>query len=219
MEIKRKTIQNQRISYLGALESLKKRVFISSSFNVSDDVLDSCYSSAFEAARSGYNIIAIPFSKCADAIEAGAIDGKSSISYVFPCGLKRVKRQYINKTLITSGTAISAEEDDEAISYVNVLKAKSIAAYFSDIVISGDISAKTKRDALHLVSALDEGRDVAILRSALSSKILRELVAEGAPVINTFSDFLIEPKCYLYPRRDGFYGFGERKFGIIKINE
>ena len=76
MEIKRKTIQNQRISYLGALESLKKRVFISSSFNVSDDVLDSCYSSAFEAARSGYNIIAIPFSKCADAIEAGAIDGK-----------------------------------------------------------------------------------------------------------------------------------------------
>ncbi len=213
------TPDNQRVSYLGNLFTSRKRVFISTPHKASKAIIEKCYVSAFEAALSGYNVIFIPFSPSSDAIEKGILDGKGSISYIFPCGFERVRRKYLHNLVITSGVGISIEAGDVNVSYKSVLRAKAAAAYFSDVVMAADENIKSYSDAEYLKLALDMGRDVAIMKSALSSPILQDYAKSGAPVIDSFSDFLISPKHYLYRRDDGIYGYDKRKFGILSLDE
>ncbi len=213
------TPDNQRISYIGNLFSTHKRVFISAPYNASKSIIEKCYASAFEAALSGYNVIFIPFSPSSDAIEKGIVDGRGSISYIFPCGFDKVRKKYLHNLIITSGVGISVEEDGENVSYKSVIRAKSVAAYFSDVIIAADENMKSSNEAEYLKLALDMGRDVAILKSALSSALLQDYAKSGAPIIDSFSDFLIEPKHYLYRRDDGIYSYDKRKFGILTLDE
>lgn len=213
------TPDNERISYLGNLFTTRKRVFISTPYKASKAIIEKCYVSAFEASLSGYNVLFIPFSPSSDAIEKGIVDGKGAISYIFPCGFNSVRRKYLHNLVITSGVGISVENDDENVSYKSVMRAKSVAAYFSDVVICADENIKINKDAEHIKAALDMGRDVAVLKSALSSSILQDYAKSGAPVIDSFSDLLISPKYYLYRRDDGVYSYDKRKFDILSFDE
>ncbi len=217
MEKNRIVINGISLSYYGRIPS-KKRIFIASAYK-SSRTLRSLYMTAFEAVRNGYSVLFIPFSESAEAIESGVLDASGPINYILPSGLGKTSRRMLYKAMITSGSAISAEEDEKKITAETVKRAKNAGAMISDAIIAADDMLGRKGYSGYIDNALDMGISVAVLRDALTSVKLREYAASGAPVIGTFSDFLSLPKCYLYRADDGTYSFRGEKFAIMKLTD
>ena len=215
MEKKKLAINGADLSYYGRIPE-KKRIFIAAAYK-STKALKSLYITAFEAVSNGYSVFFIPFSEGADAIEKGVLDASGSINYILPSGLGKTSRRMLYKAMITSGSAISAEEDDERISAEAVRRAKDVGAVISDAVILADDRLGRNGYSGYIDRALDIGISAAVLRDALSSPKLREYAQSGAPIIGTFSDFLSLPRCYLYSAEHGTYFFRGEKFAIMKL--
>ena len=69
-----------------------------------------------------------------------------------------------------------------------------------------------------LENALNSGKDIAILKSALFSKKIREVAREGACVIDSFSSFLSDAVYLTYPKEKGEYKIQNREFDIMRLD-
>ncbi len=207
-------VNGREIFYFGRIPS-SRCIFIASAYR-SRIVSKSLYVSAFEAVMNGYDVLFMPFSENADAIESGVMDAGGHLNYILPSGFSRTGRIILHKAMVTAGSAITAEEDGTIACRESANRARSLGSALSDCVIVAD--DRIRRNGIgYIDEALDMGKDIAILKDALASGILREYAKAGAPVIGSFSDLLSLPRCILYPESDGRYGFRGDKFDMIKL--
>ena len=71
------------------------------------------------------------------------------------------------------------------------------------------------RDAGAAEAVLDEGKDIAILRSSLKSRAGRLLATEGCPVVDSFSSFASGEKCIVYKVKNGRFSFLGEQYDFL----
>ncbi|MGN1189511.1 MAG: hypothetical protein ACI4SL_03850, partial [Candidatus Ornithospirochaeta sp.] len=121
-----------------------------------------------------------------------------------------------SRCLVTGGGVISTVEDDDLFSIEALSSSRSLAESLSRATIMGSENLGSVPISLSL--SLNEGKEVAILESALNGKGMRNLAREGALIIRTFSDFLSSPRYITYPDKKGKYGIMGERFGILNLD-
>ncbi len=177
---------------------------------------ESVYISAVEALLNGYDIAYIPHMYLSQAVEKAVLDTTAGSLYSFlPKGLGSVSHSTLSRALVTGGGALSIVENDAFYSFEALLGVTYLASSMSKASLL--CFFRGKRVPLFVDSALGEGKSVAVLRSALISHPMRELVKEGAESVDTFSSFLSSPKAVAYPRDGGSYGIFSSRWDIMRL--
>ncbi len=214
-EIFRSDFNGITLNYIGSLPSGKTVFFY---YGKCEDgrVLESVYISALEAIENGYNVLYMPELYLSRAVEKAFIDIPHGSMFSFvPRGLENVRRSTLSRALVTDGGTISIVEDDATFSYEALDGARYIASSFADGIVLCSHSGRNLPS--FLTGALDEGKSVCVLRSALTSPALRELVRDGAEVVDSFSSFLVSPRTVVYPSEGGKYGIERHRFNIMRL--
>lgn len=177
---------------------------------------EAVYISAVEALLNGYDVAYIPHMFLSSAVEKAVTDTTSGSLYSFlPKGLGSVSHATLSRSLVTGGGALSIVEDDAFYSFEALLGVTYLAASMSKASVL--CSFRGKRLPSFVDSALNEGKSVAVLRTALLSYPLRNLVKEGAESIDTFSSFLSSPSAIAYPKEGGSYGIFSSRWDIMRL--
>lgn len=206
---------NITVRYIGELPK-KRSVFFSFSKGATEEQRISVYISAIEAFLNGYDVIYIPERSLSECVEKAARDSlKGSIYAFFPKGLDNISPTRLRPPLISGGGVLSILENDAFFSF-EALKGTMYTA--SSMSAATVLFSYKGRYCPHFIDdALFEGKDIAVIRSALEDRVLRELVRDGAEMIDSFSSFLINKKAFLFPRENGPYGIDGHHFDIIKL--
>ncbi len=210
------TVGGFPVLYYGELPK-DRCVYISSSSSMDSETEKYLYASSLEAALMGYEVIYIPTLKKDDPIKNGVFDGKGTLHAIIPFGLYRSNKRDISQIIIHGGSVIS-ESLEDSFSLERLERAKLIASAFADSIVVGE-RLWLKRIGEYIEQSLDNGKDVAVLKSVLGSHYLNDLVLNGAPAITTFSDFIINPPLFIYPHENGRYSQKGFCFDIISYGD
>lgn len=203
------------IRYIGALPG-EKTVFLSGGKSMGRDGIVSMYRSSLEAAANEWSVSYIPGLKYSEAVERGLYErDKGSLFAFVPMGIKCASLSLISRCLVTGGGVISTVSDDSIFSLEALSSCRSLAHSLSRATIIGN--ENLSYIPYSILSALDEGRDVGVLESALNGRGIRNLVREGCPIVKSFSDFLRDPRYISFPSSKGKYGIMGEKFGIMDM--
>ncbi len=203
------------VRYIGSLPG-EKTVFFAYGRGGSREERRSVYISALEALSSGYSIIYTPSLYLSWAVEKAARDTVMSSIFAFcPEGLESVKDRVISDSLITGGGAVSIVENDAVFSYEAMLGKDYLASSMCSALVM--CSFRGRRIPHFVDTALSEGKSLCVLRTGLSYPPLRELVREGAEVVDSFSSFLSSPSVFVYPSENGIYGIEDERFDIMSV--
>lgn len=178
--------------------------FIGKSFpNDEDRAIISTYSS--EACLNGYTITLRSFFGSDYFAIKGANQAGGRVRVLLDMGLSVAIKKYryiLSSILINDGQILSPFEPYELKSNLTMKLCDSLISHIPLLVFF----SFTKREYELAVKALDLGGDIVIHRNALKYKEARRLVAEGAPVTDSFTDLLEKcgktPKGYLYWDKD-----------------
>ncbi len=183
----------------------------------SERSLASVYISALEALLSGYSICYIPQLYLSRAVEKAARDTLTGSVYAFfPKGLGNVSPSLLSLPLISGGGAVSIVENDAFFSYEALLGISYVASEMSDAVLLCSFNGKYFPHFID--TSLSSGKSLSVLRSALSSAVLRTLVREGCEAVDSFSSFLKNPSVIAYPEENGIYGIESLRFDIMRVH-
>lgn len=174
------------------------------------------YISAVEAFLNGYDIAYIPSLFLSEAVEKAALDTSRGSLYSFlPKGIESVSNSTLSRSLITGGGALSIVENDAFYSF----EALRGVTYLASTLSRASVLCYYRGRSLpsFVDSTLSEGRMICVLRSALSSHVLRELVREGAEAVDSFSSFLSFPRYISFPRENGSYGISSSRWDIMRV--
>lgn len=135
----------------------------------------------------------------------GANQADGRVRVLLDMGLSIAIKKYryiLSSILINDGQILSPFEPDELQSNLTMKFCDSLISHIPLIVFF----SFSKREYDLAVKALDLGGDIVIHRNALKYREARRLVAEGAPVTDSFTDLLEKcgktPKGYLYWDKD-----------------
>lgn len=210
-----KMIQDNKVFFHGKYP-LKRNVFISSSKSISPIMRDSLYLAALESVKNGFDIVAIISHQRDDPIFKAVEDSDGVIHAVLPFGFDRISKKLLSKIIINGGSVISlCENGPFSIDLLN--RSKLIAASIADIILIGEDKIYKQTMDGYINYSIDEGKTVAILKSALASRDLRSLVYEGCPSVYSMTELLEFPKAIAYPSCKGRYGQGGVCFDIMKL--
>lgn len=216
LKIESYTYYGVEIRYIGELPD-DKTIFLSGGKTMGREGVISMYRSSLEAALEGWNVSYIPGLKYSEAVERGVYDTVKGALFAFiPMGIKCASHSLISRCLVTGGGVISTVEDDDLFSIEALSSSRSLAESLSRATIMGSENLGSVPISLSL--SLNEGKEVAILESALNGKGMRNLAREGALIIRTFSDFLSSPRYITYPDKKGKYGIMGERFGILDLD-
>lgn len=177
---------------------------------------ESVYISAVEALLSGYDIAYIPQLYLSLAVEKAAEDTPSGSLFSFlPKGIATVARSTLSRALVTGGGVLSIVENEAFYSFEALLGVTYLASSLSRAALMCHF--RGHRIPSFVDSALGEGKSIAVLKSALKSRPMRDLVREGAESVDTFSSFLSSPRYTAYPSEKGSYGTGTARWDIMRI--
>lgn len=194
----------------------KKGIFVSFLSKIKSGNEKHLYSTALEIALNGYDGVYIPGSRSSSIFEKGIEDGGGRLFQVLPFSFEKASRKSMSKALVSGGGVFTIFQD--SFSLDNLDKAKTIAALLSRAIIVAEDNERYRHPFNYIDAALSSGVELAVLKYALISPFARDLVIEGAPLIDSFSSFLSDPKYIAYERDVGFYGIEGVCFDIIKIN-
>ena len=174
----------------------------------------SFYRSALEASAEAMDVFYVPGIPSSEAVEKGTYEKYDGALFAFlPMGLKSVSSGLLSRCIITGGGVISPVSDDALFSLEALQAAMSVAAMMAQGTIVGREDMSFLPQFVH--AALDSGRDVAVLESALGGRAARNLVREGAERIDTLSSFLASPSFISYPDKKGKYGIMGERFSLL----
>lgn len=177
---------------------------------------ESVYISAVEALLSGYDIAYIPQLYLSSAVEKAASDTLRGSLYAFlPKGIATVSSSTLSRPLITGGGVLSIVENDAFYSFEALLGVTYLASSLSKAALMCHF--RGHRIPSFVDTALSEGKSIAVLKSALKSRPMRELVRDGAEAVDSFSSFLSFPRCTAYPSERGSYGIEASRWDIMKL--
>ena len=195
----------------------RKCIYISSSTKSGKENKKYLYASALEASLMGYDIAFIPSGGASDPIENGILDGEGRPHIILPKGIKKIHRKTISRAILFGGSVISGTKDGD-FSIENLMLAKYIASTLSDALVIGE-SVLDSQYGYYILNMLDDGKDISVLKTSLGSKFLNSLVLDGCQAINSFSDFVKEPLCFVYPSDRGRYSQEGFCFDIIRYGD
>ena len=220
--MKRKKLQidsfsyyGMEIRYIGSLPE-KDTVFLSGGKGMGKEGIVSMYRSSLEAAANNWNVSYLPGLEYSEAVEKGIFEKDRGALYAFiPMGLNCASLGLISRCLITGGGVISPVADDSLFSLSALSASRSLAQSLSRATILG--GENLSYIPFSVVSALDEGREVAVLESALNGKGMRNLIRDGALIVQSFSGFLSDPRYISFPDKKGKYGILGENFGLLEM--
>ena len=199
----------------GAFPS-SRTIFFSSGKKTGKKGILSLYRSALEAVANGWNVAYIPGFPSSAAIEMGVYEKEGGSLFAFiPMGMGSVSRSLLSRCLVTGGGVISVVEDEATFSMEALNGACSVAATVSDATLVATENLRITPN--YLVSALDEGRCVGVLESALNGKSARNLVRDGALTVSTLSGLLLSPRYITYPDKNGKYAIMGERFTLMDV--
>lgn len=174
------------------------------------------YISALEALMNGYDIIYKPQLYLSPAIEKAALDSLcGAIFPIYPKGLETMSKHELGKSLITGGGALSIVENDAYYSFSALLASDYLASALSRAAV---LCSYNGRYCPHFVDdLLMNGKSLCVLKTGLTSPVLRALIREGAESCDTFSSFLSSPRYIAYPKKNGRYGIDGFHFDIMSV--
>ncbi len=210
---KRSSLGSFSFDYFGSLP--ENAIFFCCKLKSDLHLLDSLYLSALEAALNGFDVLYVSGNKASKAIESGVRDGLGRLFALIPFDIGRLYMNVASTILKSNGGLIVPTYHDDmnpndAINLIGVQIARAII-----LANSGSQSIKYLP---HIKYALDNSKDIAVLKDGLDSNALKSLVLDGCPLINSFSDFLSFPKAIGYRSDKGIYGKGSARFDIIYFN-
>lgn len=194
-----------------------RRVFLDYDSALGRDVEEAVFASCLEIMGSG-GIPVVSDKDSGPAFEALKCLWKPIVlfSSLGSGKLERKKRKEAGLVVSSGGAVVYADNQSVSYSRAGVLRCLHIASSFSDCVLFASDSRSRRLGLSHrLICALDEGKDIAVLRSALAVPALRSLASEGCPIACTYSDLLSDPACIAYRDSNGKYGYRGQCFGII----
>ncbi len=172
------------------------------------------YVSTLEAAIDRVEIITYGDNSCPSSILQGIDDGGGRLHFVSAAGIRRILERSIGKVrkiLLSGGSIISSS----AIGYDRT-KAEYLVSFLSSSVLSY-VGARHLHVSNPLFRALDEGKDVSILRSSLQSRAGRRLASEGCPVSSSFSSFSEFSGNVVYHSEEGRYSFLDERYDSFRF--
>ncbi len=194
----------------------EKTVFFHFTQGGSQREMESVYISSVEAFLNGYDVAYISGLALSSAVEKAAEDTFRGSLYSFlPKGLESVSSSTLSRSLVTGGGAMSIVENDSLYSFEALLGVTYLASSLSAATVMCSLSGR--RLPVFVDSALNEGKSVCVLKAALSSHPLRELVRDGAEAVDTFSSFLSSPVFISYPKKNGCYGISSSRWDIMRV--
>ncbi|MGN1164475.1 MAG: hypothetical protein ACI4S4_06715 [Candidatus Ornithospirochaeta sp.] len=189
-------------------------VFLAGGKDMGKKGIVSFYRSALEASAEAMDVFYVPGLPFAEAIEKGIYEKYEGSLFAFlPMGLESVSKALLSRCIITGGGVISPVEDRAFFSFEALRAAMSVAAMMAHGTIVGKEDMKGIPQFVY--SALDNGRDVAVLETTLCGKGARNLVREGAECVDTLSSFLSSPSYICYPDIKGKYGIMGERFSLL----
>lgn len=191
---------------------LRDTVLLSSFALSSRESSKELYISALEAALMNLEVVVYGERKGLSAVLKGVEDGKGRVHAVFSSGLSYVKEkdmETVRRVLLTGGSIISSS----ALSSSRQ-EARWLLPSLSSVSVSvvGGMAISSSHP---LIAMLDEGKDIAILRSSLKSRAGRLLATEGCPVVDSFSSFASGEKCIVYKVKNGRFSFLGEQYDFL----
>ena len=171
---------------------------------------EAMYISSLEAALSGFDIITEADEAGAISILSGAEDGGGRLFLSSSHGIRDYILRYpgrVRRLLLTGGGLFSCSAHGECRQGA---WAAAAALASSAFIFPGSIEAYRT-----LVSMLDSGKEAAIPRSSLSSRMARSLVLEGCPACDSLSSALALPSAIVYPDGRGRYAFRSKRYSAL----
>ncbi len=191
-------------------------VFLYTAKEVDPGILPCIFSFALEAFSSGWSIIVNGEYKTFYCVLDAAfqMDGRM-YAVLYEDVRNAMIRGRKRDVFILDGAYISDSSRGRGrLRGEDIARAGELALSLCDAVV-----AVNARNCRIFERALDLGRDVAILRPALSEPCLRRLAVEGAAVLDGFSSWLGLPSAYAFETEDGEFREREsaRRFSILRL--
>ena len=193
-------IGNSPVIFHGRLPSAGKSVLLASFSCMSRSIASSFFVSAFEAALSRIDVITK-----ADG------DGMSSVLCGTECGGGMRFPERMARILRTGGSVAAlspyGERRRDCLMLAQHLASSALFAAGNEV-----------SDSQHpIFSMLDDGKEIALLRSALEHPLSRRLAASGCPVTDSFSSFVPFPSHIVYPCAAGRFFFLGTRYGFMSL--
>ncbi len=214
-DIKASDYKGITVYSLGSLPG-EDTVFFHYSAGGGEREAESVYISAVEALLSGYDIAYIPQLYLSSAVEKALEDTpRGSLFSFLPKGIATVSSSTLSRALVTGGGVLSIVESEAFYSFEALLGVTYLASTLSKAALMCHF--RGRRIPSFVDSALSEGKSIAVLRSALKSRPMRDLVRDGAECVDSFSSFLASPRYMAYPSEKGSYGIESARWDIMRI--
>ncbi len=171
------------------------------------------YVSALEAALNGCELIAYGEWSSVNAIIKGVEDGNGKVHLVSSQGMTKLRKHQewtMRRILLTGGSVISSTAERTSRREARYLLSCLSSAALATV---GGYSVSSSHP---LVQLLDDGKDVAMLRSSLSSKAGRFFALEGCPVVSSFSMYF-ESSCIVYQSENGRFNFMNERYDAVSL--
>ena len=172
------------------------------------------YISAFEASLNGFEIIAFGERNGVYAVVKGVEDGGGRMSLIVSEGLSWFSSRntsLLRRVLLTGGAVIAPNaisKNREAARYLSYILSHAALA-----VLGGN--GLSEKHPVRML--LDEGKEIALLRSSLQSRAGRLLVSEGCPLADSFASWYGLTRYYVYRTQYGRYDFKGEKYDSTRL--
>ena len=191
----------------------EKVIYIHQTHKTGPEVIPDVWRFSLEAFASGYSILMNPFADVMDAVLDAAmiLDGRTYVMRSDSLEDFRLGPRE-HKVMLLRGGYLSPKDGAGCSWKENVMKARKLSMEISSVLLLLDNDYQDlARDAL------DEGKDVAVLRCTMENPHIRRLVKEGAPALDSFSSWMEFPRAISFPMENGPFrepGTG-RRFSMI----
>ena len=196
-----------------APEDGEKVIYIHQSHKVKPEVLPFLFQFALEAYSSGYTLMIPMFKSTLNTVLEAAFMLDKPLYVMVSRSLNGFKLNLSgHRIMLTRGGILSPSYDRECdrIGYMVRSRILAVERSCATLLLDNDYQDIAKE-------SLDRGHDTAVLRSSIGDTEIMRLVAEGSPVLDTFSSWMEYPKAISFETEDG--PFREpatgRRFSIV----
>ena len=207
-------IGNSPVIFHGRLPSAGKSVLLASFSCMSRSIATSFFVSAFEAALSRIDVITKADGDGMSSVLCGTECGCGRLHVIATSGLADFRRRFPERMarILRTGGSVAAlspygERRRDCLMLAQHLASSALFAAGNEV-----------SDSQHpIFSMLDDGKEIALLRSALEHPLSRRLASSGCPVTDSFSSFVSFPSHIVYPCEAGRFFFLGTRYGFMSL--
>lgn len=177
----------------------EKVIYIHQSHVARPEILPDLFQFALEAYASGYTLMTTIFKPTMETV----LEAAFLLDKPFYVMLNRSLRGWRlndsgHKVMLTRGGFLTPAglDPEDRIGYMVKSRIQAVEMSHATLLLDNDYQDMAKE-------TLDRGHDLAVLRSTMDDKEILSIVKEGAPVIDTFSNWMEFPKAISFEMENG----------------